>query len=116
MKEAPVLSLMVASSERGICWPTGAGFRIQIEIEKLHVARRGRLEFAACGPGILQFAGGAATVHDEVQKEHQHKDAAESDHDGGAGGRVKLDAEVTTERRNQGAHGPTNRQTRADAV
>src|SRR5712692_9268752 len=25
MKEAPVLSLMVASSERGICWPAGAG-------------------------------------------------------------------------------------------
>ena len=25
MKEAPVASLMVASSERGICWPAGAG-------------------------------------------------------------------------------------------
>src|SRR5216684_2963163 len=107
MKEAPVLSLMVASSERGICWPAGAGFQIRSQIVKLHVARRGCLEFAACGPGSFQFAGGAATVHNEVKKKHQHENAAECNHDGGAGGRVKLDAEVTTERRNQGAHGPT---------
>src|SRR5712692_10388305 len=86
-----------------------AGFRIRTQIEKLHVARRGRFEFAVCGPGTLQFTGGAAAVHDQMHKEHQHEDAAEGNHDGGAGGRVKLDAEVATERRNQGAHGPTNR-------
>ena len=55
-------------------------------------------------------------VHDQVQEEHQHQDAAEGDHNGGTSGCVELHTEVTAERRNQRAHGPADCQTPADAV
>src|SRR5438093_1148789 len=60
--------------------------------------------------------GGAAVVHDQVQEEHQHEDATEGDDNGGSRGRIELHAEVAAKRRNQRAHGPANRETRADAV
>ena len=39
-----------------------------------------------------------AVMNDQVQEEHQDQDGAEGDDDGGAGGRVQLNAEPATER------------------
>src|SRR5260370_36787394 len=55
-------------------------------------------------------------VPDEVHKEHQHQDATESDHDGGASGRIENHTEITAERGDERAHGPADGEARANAV
>src|SRR5262249_9107564 len=77
---------------------------------------RGRFELAASRNGAFQFSGRAPVVHDEVHKEHQHKDSAESDDNGRAGGRIENDAREEPRRENRRASAQAEGEARADAV
>src|SRR5579864_1241211 len=52
----------------------------------------------------------------QVDEEHQDQDPSEGTDDGGAGGGVEENREVDSQGGDQGAHGPADGQTRADAV
>ena len=51
-----------------------------------------------------------------MKEEHDDEDAAEGADDGGTGREVEPNGEIAAEGRDERAHGPTDRQARADAV
>src|SRR6266851_4295266 len=76
----------------------------------------GGFEFALSGNAAFQFTSGAAMVQHEMQQKHNDEDAAKRDDDGGAGRRVKLDAQIDAQRGDQRAHSPADGEAGTDAV